>query len=131
MHRDTQATANPNTTAKRSYPHLPEIAEFMVAEITDKSTFQHDCARTWQRVFSKDMPGGSRSELQAADLDKVPDFERKVRAQYADVFQEPAGLPPARKDGGFRIRTTPGAEPPHRSPYRLTPEEWEVYKEKI
>ena len=34
------------------------------------------------------------------------------------------------KDGGFRIRTIPGVEPPHRSPYRLTPEEWEVYKEK-
>ena len=70
-------------------------------------------------------------ELQAADLDKVPDFERKIRAQYADVFQEPTRLPPARKDGAFRIRTIPGAEPPHRSPYRLTPEEWEVYKDKI
>ena len=69
--------------------------------------------------------------MQAADLDKVPDFKCKMRAQYDDVFQEPAGLPPARKDGGFRIRTIPGAEPPHRSPYRLTPEEWEVYKEKI
>ena len=33
-------------------------------------------------------------------------------------------LPP---DSGFRIRTIPSADPPHRSPYRLTPEEWEVY----
>ena len=29
------------------------------------------------------------------------------------------------------IRTIPGAEPPHCFPYRPTPEEWEVYKEKI
>ena len=30
----------------------------------------------------------------------------------------------------MRIRTIPGAEPSHRSPYRLTPEKWEDYKEK-
>ena len=109
-------------------------------------TYQRDCARTWRRVFGKD----SESELQAADLEKVPEieqriralyalppthkasdkykeevpeFERKISAQYADVFREPTGLPPARKDGGFRIRTIPGAEPPHRSPCHLTPEE--------
>lgn len=35
-----------------------------------------------------------------------------------------------RKDGGFRIRTIPGVEPPHRLPYQSTPGEWEVYKEK-
>lgn len=92
-------------------------------ETADESTYQQDCARTWRRVFGKDMPVGSESELQAADLDKVPDFERKIRAQYADIFQEPAGLPPVREDGGFRIHTIPGTEPPHRSPYRLTPEE--------
>ena len=28
------------------------------------------------------------------------------------------------------MRTVPGAEPLHRSPYRMTPDEWEVYKEK-
>lgn len=49
--------------------------------------------------------------------------------QHIDVFKEPIGLPPTRKDGGIRIQTIPGTEPPHRSPYRLTPEEWEVYKD--
>ena len=98
----------------------------MVAEITDEADFQQDCSRVWRKVFGKDRD----SELQAADLEKVPEFERKIRTQYADVFREPTGLPPARKDGGFGVRTVPGAEPPHRSPYRMTPEEWEVYKEK-
>lgn len=43
-------------------------------------------------------------------------FEQKIRTQYADIFKEPTGLPPARKDSGFRIRTIPGAKLPHRSP---------------
>ena len=111
---------------RRFNRQLPEIANFMVAEITDEATYQDDCARTWQRVFGKDC----NAELQEADLEKMPEFERRIRAQYPDVFKEPTGLPPVRKDGGFRIRTIPGAEPPHRSPYRLTPDEWETYKEK-
>ena len=118
-------SAKTTTTSRQ----LPEIAEFMVAEITDEATYQQDCARTWQRVFGKDVPIGA--ELLATDVDKVPEFERKIRAQYADVFQEPTGLPPMRRDSGFRIRTIPGAEPPHWSPYRMTPDEWEVYREKV
>ena len=108
---------------------LPEITEFMVAEITDEATYQQDCAHTWRHIFGKEVPIGS--ELKAIDLDKISKFEHKIRTQYADIFQEPTGLPPTRKDGGFRIRTIPGAEPPHWSPYRMTPEEWEVYREKI
>ena len=60
----------------------------------------------------------------------MPEFERRIRAQYPDVFRAPTGLPPARKDDGFQIRTIPGADLPHRSPYRLTPDEWEAHKEK-
>ena len=105
---------------------LPEIADFMVAEIADEATYQDGCARTWRRVFGKDR----NVALQAADLEKMPEFERRIRAQYPDIFKEPTGLPPARRDGGFRIRTIPGAEPLHRSPYRLTPDEWAAYKEK-
>lgn len=100
----------------------------MVAEIADEDTCQDECARTWRKVFGKDRDQGS--VLQAAGLEKVPGFELRIRAQYAGAFREPTGLPPMRKDGGFRICTIPGAEPPHRSPYRLTPEEREVYKEK-
>ena len=54
-----------------------------------------------------------------------------MRAQYADIFQEPTGLPPMRQDGGYRIRTISGAEPPQWFPYRMTPDEWEVYWEKV
>lgn len=57
---------------------------------------------------------GSSVNLKKAEM---PEFETKIRTQYADIFREPAGLPPARKDGGFRIRTIPGAKPLHRSPY--------------
>ena len=53
----------------------------------------------------------------------MPGFERRIRAQYAEVFKESTDLLPARKDGGFRICTIQGAEPPHRPPYRLAPEE--------
>lgn len=69
-------------------------------------------------------------ELQAADLENMPEFERRIRAQYPDIFKEPTGMLPIRKDRGFRVRTIPSAEPPSRSPYRLTPEEREVYKKK-
>lgn len=60
----------------------------------------------------------------------MPAFERKIRTQYVDIFREPTGLPPARKDNGFRMHPIPGAELPHRSPYRLSRGEWEVDKEK-
>jgi hypothetical protein len=48
---------------------------------------------------------------------KIPEFKCHMRAQYQDLFKEPMGLPPARKDGGFRILTMLGIEPPHISPY--------------
>ena len=98
----------------------------MVAEITNEADFQEDCSKTWRKVFGREP----ESQLQAADLEKIAEFEKRIRAQYADIFREPTGLPPARKDGGFRIRTVLGAEHPHRSPYRMTPEEWEANKER-
>ena len=55
----------------------------MVAEIADEAIYQDDCARTWRRVFGIDR----NAELQAADLEKMPEFERRIRAQYPDVFQ--------------------------------------------
>ena len=79
------------TTTSRQ---LPEIAEFMVAEITDEVTYQQDCAHKWQQVFDKDVPIGS--ELQATELNKVLEFENKIRAQYAELFQEQTRLPSIR-----------------------------------
>lgn len=103
---------------------LPEIVDVMVAEITNEDDFQKDCSKAWRKVFCKEP------ELQAANLQCVPEFEMRTRVQYAGVFREPTGLAPARMDGEFGIRTIPGREPPQHSPYRLTPDEWEVYKEK-
>ena len=98
---------------------------YEVAEVVDEETYQEDCAEAWHEVF------GDEVELHAIDITKIPEFERKIKEQYKTIFEEPMGLPPVRKDGGFRIRTIPGIEPPHKSPYRQTPAEWEVYKEKI
>ena len=75
--------------------------------------------------------GEFRKRPQCGAAGCLPGVDARVReAQYPDVFRAPTGLPPARKDDGFRIRTIPGAELPHRSPYRRTPDEWEAYKEK-
>ena len=54
----------------------------MAAEITDEVDFQKDCSKTWRKELGKEP----ESQLQAADLEKIPEFEKKIRAQYADVF---------------------------------------------
>jgi hypothetical protein len=59
------------------------------------------------------------------------EFEKRIRAEYPDLFEEPTGLPPERKNGGFRIRLIPGAQPPHKSPYRMTPTELKEYQRQI
>ena len=53
------------------------------------------------------------------------DFPVEVQAiltEFSDVFPKdlPSGLPPAR-DIDHRIELVPGAEPPHRAPYRMSP----------
>ena len=76
----------------------------MVVEITDEDDFLKDCARAW-KVFGREpaglpLIGRGDPELQAADPERIPEFEKKIRAQYADIFREPTGLPSARKDEG-------------------------------
>lgn len=81
----------PKDKGRREWPHddrpelqlppkhrnrrLPEIIDFMGAEITDEDDFQKDRARSWNNVFGMEDPG-----LPAADLEKVPEFEKKIRA---------------------------------------------------
>src|SRR5258705_561488 len=110
-----------------------EVVDFMAVEINDEAAYKRDCARAWRQIFGKSKKGdpSDTSELQATDVERIRAFEKKIHSMYPDLFVEPTGLPPARKDGGFRIRTIPGAEAPHRSPYRMTPDEWEIYKEKM
>ena len=62
----------------------------MVVEITDEVDFLKDCARAW-KVFGREsaglpLIGRGDPELQAADLERIPEFEKKIRAQYAAIF---------------------------------------------
>ena len=58
------------------------------------------------------------------DKTKTP-YAMQVQAlltEFADVFPKdvPAGLPPQRQLD-HRIELVPGAKPPHRAPYRMSP----------
>ena len=50
---------------------------------------------------------------------------QNILREYADVFPKdlPAGLHPQR-DVDHRIELVPGAEPPHKAPYRMSPKDW-------
>jgi hypothetical protein len=85
--------------------------EVMVAEIVSEEEYQSDCAAIWMELSNAET---------SPDL---KEFEKWIRKKYPDLFEEPTGLPPERKSGGFRIRLIPGAQPPHISPYRMTPTE--------
>jgi hypothetical protein len=73
-------------------------------------------------------PAQSVVELFATEAN----MEEWIRKEYADLFKEPEGLPPHRpRFGDFRIRLLPGSKAPYRTPYRLTPAEWDEYKRQI
>ena len=63
------------------------------------------------------------------------DFPVEVQAiliDFSDVFPKdlPSGLPPARKID-HRIELVPGAEPPHRAPYRMSPQGLDELKKQL
>jgi hypothetical protein len=96
---------------------IPEVSEIMVAEIVTEDEFQADYASIWAEVMSTEVT-----------LEKVPEFEKQIRLRYQDLFQEPNGLPPSRRDSDFRIRTITGMEAPHKAPDRMTPTEFDEWK---
>ena len=51
-----------------------------------------------------------------------PEEVQNILRKYADVFPKdlPVGLPPQR-DVDHKIELIPGAEPPHKAPYRMSP----------
>jgi hypothetical protein len=93
--------------------------EILVAEIVSEEEFQSDCAAIWTELSNAET---------SPDLNE---FEKRIRMEYPDLFEEPSGLPPERKSGGFRIRLIPGAQPTYRSPYRMTPAELDEYRRQI
>ena len=54
---------------------------------------------------------------------------QKLLTEFADVFPKelPAGLPPQRQLD-HKIELAPGAEPPHRAPYRMSPQGLDEFK---
>ena len=78
---DLGNTPHSTATPPRKQSRLPEIVDFMVAEITDEADFQKDCSKTWQKVFGKEP----ESQLQAADLEKIPRSE-----EHTSELQSPA-----------------------------------------
>ena len=63
------------------------------------------------------------------------DFSVEVQAiltEFSDVFPKDlhSGLPPAR-DIDHRVELVPGAEPPHRAPYRMSPQGLDELKKQL
>ena len=73
----------------------------------------------------------SEGEQSAKGKDVVPPDVQKVLDQYACVFADiPAGLPPKRNNDHC-IPTLPGAMPPHKRMYRLSPREKEEVEKQV
>jgi hypothetical protein len=50
---------------------------------------------------------------------KLHDMNADIKKEFANLFEEPTGLPLHRPGiGDFQIRLIPAAPPPYRSPYR-------------
>jgi hypothetical protein len=95
--------------------------ESLVAEIVSEEEYQADCAVIWMEL----------SNAETRTLQDLKEFEQRIRSEYPDLFEEPTGLPPERKSGGFQIRLIPGAQPPHKSPYSMIPTELQEYRRQI
>ena len=61
-----------------------------------------------------------------------PKQVQSILNEFSDIFPKdlPAGLPPSR-DVDHRIELVPGAEPPHRAPYRMSPKGLDELKQQL
>ena len=61
-----------------------------------------------------------------------PEQVQSILNEFSDIFPKdlPAGLPPSR-DVDHRIELVPGAEPPHRAPYRMSPKGLDELKQQL
>ena len=61
-----------------------------------------------------------------------PDEVQAILDEFSDVFPKdlPSGLPPSR-ELDHRIELVPGAEPPHRAPYRMSTQGLDELKKQL
>lgn len=76
------------------------------------------------------MQGNSHGRHQIEPPPVDPRIQALVE-KYADVFQQPTGIPRDRGDGGHRINTQPGATPPFRASYRMNSAELAELQKRI
>jgi hypothetical protein len=105
-----------------------EDMEVLVAEIVSEEEYQSDCAAIWMELSNMESSKEDDDGKPKVDL---MEFDRRIRVEYPDLFEEPTGRPPERKSAGFHIRLIPGAQPPHKSPYRMMPTELKEYQRQI
>lgn len=121
-------TAAPAAVGRQSFSRARDSAalacveELVVAEIVSNSTFQADCAVAWVDI----MGASVGPDITPPDMAELSTFEKRIRAQYSDIFLPLSGLPPMRNDGGSRIHTLPEARPPYRIPCRMTPHDHSI-----
>lgn len=60
-------------------------------------------------------------ETKVAVMDDVPEEIQQVIASFADLFEEPTGLPP-RRSSDHKIPLVDGARPVNIRPYRYSPQ---------
>ena len=81
-------------------------------------------------------PKGSQVEHEALTIEEELQVKDKglkdLLMEFRDVFPSelPKGLPPKREIE-HKIETVPGQEPPHRAPYRLSPDEMEELRKQL
>ena len=79
------------------------------------------------KVLEEEVPKEQIRAIDSLRHHRIQDLLRR----FERVFAEPVGLPPDYRNSGFHIRLKPNSSPPHRSPYRLTVKEKEVYEKTI
>ena len=118
------ATMNPRkgmlVLKSRSTPRLETI---MSAAVLEKTLLAGKAAECWLTVV-RAVEAPSSAPDQASVNTWAEETARQIMADYADVLQEklPEGLPPQRSVDHV-IQVEPGAAPPCKRPYKLSPEE--------
>ena len=110
---------------------VEQISAHRMRKLAKSSTVFVAIVRTNEEQEQQTNPG----TVTVNDDSTKTDFPVEVQAiltEFSDVFPKdlPSGLPPAR-DIDHRIELVPGAEPPHRAPYRMSPQGLDELKKQL